>query len=149
MRCGNEDQSRGAQRRGVNEIPSGPQANQVLIRRIFEEVVNQGNLAVIDAVYAPNFVDRNAFRGQMLGPAGVRRAIAELRAAFPDLHVTVEDLRVEADTVITRENWQGTHVTNGKQVMGTVTHIFHIHDGQIVEEWSGGWEWLDELAAES
>jgi ketosteroid isomerase-like protein len=121
------------------------EAHQRLVRRLFEEVVNQGNLAFIDALYATNFVDRNAVRGQMLGPAGVRRAIAELRSVLPDLHVTVEELRAEAGIVIARESWRGTHMATGKEVTGTVTHIFRIHDGQIVEEWSGGWEWLDPL----
>jgi steroid delta-isomerase-like uncharacterized protein len=124
-------------------------ANQLLVLRVFEEVVNQGDLAAIDALYATDFVDRNAFRGQTRGREGVRRAMAELRAALPDLHVTVETLRTEADKVITRELWRGTHAATGKQAMGTVAHIFRIEDGKIVEEWSGGWEWLDHLTQDS
>jgi ketosteroid isomerase-like protein len=120
-------------------------ANQALIRRLFEEVINGGDLVVFDALYARNCVDRNAFRGHARGPAAKWHAISEIRAAFPDLHVTIESLRTEADTVITRETWRGTHAFTGKQVTGTVTHIFRIHDGQIVEEWSGGWAWLDQL----
>jgi ketosteroid isomerase-like protein len=121
-------------------------ANQALVRRVFEEVVNQGNLAAIDVLYAANFVDRNAFRGQTPGRAGVWHAIAELRAALPDLHVIVEDLRMDNDTVITHETWRGTHAATGKQVIGTVAHIFRIEDGKIAEEWSGGWDWLDQIS---
>lgn len=120
-------------------------ANQTLIRRLFEEVVNGGDMAVMDTLYAPNCADRNAFRGQGPGPAAIRRTLVELRTVLPDLHVVVDELRTEADTVITRETWCGTHAFTGKQVTGTVTHIFRIHDGQIVEEWSGGWAWLDQL----
>jgi hypothetical protein len=59
--------------------------------------------------------------------------------------VAIDELRTETDSVITRETWRGTHACTGKQMQGIVTHIFRIHDGQIVEEWSGGWAWLDEI----
>ncbi len=111
------------------------EAHRRLIRRLFQEIINEGNLAVIGNVYASNVVDHNAFRGQTIGTAGVRRAIAELHTVLLDLHVTVEELKAEADTVTTCEIWQGTHVATHIVIKGTVTHIFHIHDDKIVEEW--------------
>jgi predicted ester cyclase len=125
------------------------EANRHLIRRLFQEIINEGNLAVIDDIYASNVVDRNAVRGQRVGFTGIRHTIAELRAALPDLHVTVEELKVNADTVVTHERWQGTHRVTGRQATGTVTHIFRIHDNKIVEEWSGGWEWVEPLGSGS
>jgi hypothetical protein len=122
------------------------EAHRRLIYRFFEEVVNQGNIAAIEAIYASSFVDRNAFRGQTQGPVGVQRAIAELRAALPDLHVTIIELKAEEGTVTTRELWWGTSVATGIVLTGEVTHIFCIDDDKIVEEWSGGWEWLEQLA---
>jgi hypothetical protein len=47
--------------------------------------------------------------------------------------------------VTTRESWRGIHAYTGKQLTGKVTHIFRIGDCQIVEAWSGGWEWLDQF----
>ncbi len=119
------------------------EANRALIRRLFEEVVNQGNLAAIDTLYAPDVVDRNTTHGDLHGRANLRRALVEVRTLLLNVHVVVDDLVTEVDTVITHETWRGTHASTGKQVKGTVTHIFRIQDGQIVEEWSGSWEWLD------
>jgi predicted ester cyclase len=118
--------------------------NKEIIRRVFEEVVNQGNLVLIDALFAANFVDRSAFPGQTPGPAGIKEAVRGLRAMFPDLEVTIEDLIAEDNRVASRETWQGTH-TSGRAVLGTVIHIFHFSDGRIAEEWSRGWDWLSEF----
>lgn len=119
------------------------EANRALVCRLFEEVVNQGNLALVDSLYAPDVVDRNSTHGDLHGFANLRRALVEVRTLLHNVHVMVDSLRTEVDIVMTRETWRGTYAASGKQVQGTVTHIFRIHEGQIVEEWSGGWEWLD------
>lgn len=122
-----------------------PATNQAIIRRLFEEGINGGNLAVIAGCYAPDCVDRNAFRGQEGGAEAMQRALAELRTLVSGLHVTIDELRTEGETVVTRETWRATSILTGKPVMATVNHRFRLHDGLIAEEWSGGWEWLEQL----
>jgi predicted SnoaL-like aldol condensation-catalyzing enzyme len=116
--------------------------HQQLVHRLFDEVMNQGNLALIDLLYVPNVVDRNVLVGQASGRADIYRSLAELHTLLRNLHVVIELMSGEAGMVVTHERWSGVHSSAGKQVTGTVSHIFHIHDGRIVEEWSGGWEWL-------
>ncbi|MGC2619128.1 MAG: ester cyclase, partial [Acidobacteriaceae bacterium] len=47
--------------------------------------------------------------GQRQGREGLAEVIAMLLAAFPDMHWTVDEMVAEADTVVTRFTWTGTH----------------------------------------
>ncbi len=77
------------------------EANKAIIRRLVEEVLNQGKLDVIDELFAPNFVDRSTGE-QVPGPEGVRQFVSAVRAGFPDLLVSVDDLIAEGDKVVIR-----------------------------------------------
>lgn len=45
--------------------------NKALVQRYVEEVLNQGNLAVIDELFAPTFVDHDSSMPEAKGPTGV------------------------------------------------------------------------------
>ncbi len=121
--------------------------NKAMIRHLFEEVLNRRNVVAIDALLATQYVDHSAWPGQAPGPAGPKQASTDVLAIFPDLHITLETIIAEGDEVATRETWRGTHAPTGKQVTGTVMHFFRIRDGKIVDEWSEGWGWLEQLGA--
>src|SRR3712207_3070051 len=65
--------------------------NKALMRRLYEEVFNQKNLAALDAATAPTFVDHDPDNPTHDLP-GARQFFSALFAAFPDLQVTVEDV---------------------------------------------------------
>jgi predicted ester cyclase len=117
------------------------QENKVLIRQVFEEAVNQGNLAVVDVLFSPDFVDHST-PDQVPGPEGVKSYFASIRASFPDMYVTIDDLIVEGDKVVVRTTWRGAIyegiAPTGKQVARTLIQIFRIEGGQILEEWNEG-----------
>lgn len=120
------------------------QENKVLIHRVFEEGFNSGNLAVVDEIFAPNFVDLST-PDQVPGVAGVKEYITMVRIGFPDIHVTIEDLIAEADKVVVRTIWRGTHLgeyggvlPTGKRVTRTMIQIFRVVDGKLAEEWTEG-----------
>lgn len=119
--------------------------NKSIIRRVFEEAINGGDVALIDEFWAEGFVDHCAWPGQAPGAAGTKQAIVDFLAAFPDLHVEIEDMIAEGDKVATRERWSGTHATSGMQVAGTTMHVFRIRNGRVVDEWSKGWDWVEGL----
>jgi predicted ester cyclase len=71
-----------------------------------------------------------------------KETFAEAREAFPDLHVTVEDLVAEGDRLTARVTMRGTHqgafqglTPTGKRVEGCAIDMFRISDGKIVEHW--------------
>lgn len=109
-------------------IPTPKLDNTTIIRRAFEQAVNQGNMLTIDEFFAWQ-------------PAENKQSLSKMRHDFPDLHVIIEDMIAEEYKVATRETWRATHAATGKRVEGTVLHIFWIADGRVINEWGAGWEW--------
>ncbi len=116
--------------------------NKMIVRRLYEEFFNRGNLAIADELIAPNYVNHTAPPGQALGSEGVKHRGARLRAAFPDLRSTIEDIIAEGDRVVARIASRGTHQgahlgvpPTGKAVVWTGVDIFVIRAGKVVEAW--------------
>jgi len=110
--------------------------HKAIIRRVIEEILNQGNLSAIDDLFAPMFVDRSS-PDQLPGPDGVKGYVSSVRAGFPDLLVDINDLIAEGDKVVVRTTWQGSHQI-GSQARRTMIQIFRLEGGKIVEEWNEG-----------
>lgn len=120
---------------------SSPEKNKALMRRFIEEVWNQGNLGVADELFHPQATSPSAPQ-LPVGPAGVRAIATLFRSAFPDFHMTIEDLIAEADVVVGRFTQGGTHqgefmgvAPTGRQVQFTEIGILRIAGGQVVESW--------------
>ncbi len=108
--------------------------NKQISRRIAEEGFGAGNFAVLDELAAP-------------GPAAESRATFEMiRAAFPDLQVTVEDEIAEGDKVAIRVRLAGTHQgplagpmgtfpPTGKRAEWHANVIQEVRDGKLVGLW--------------
>jgi steroid delta-isomerase-like uncharacterized protein len=118
--------------------------NKALIRRVFDEALNAGELSLLDQLFADDFVD-NATPEQRPGPRGVKDYFRAVRTGFPDMRVTIDDLLAEGDKVVVRTTWRGTHLgpyegiaPTGKTVARTMIQIFRVADGKIQEEWSEG-----------
>ena len=116
--------------------------NKALVRRLYEEVFNRGNLSTVDELLAADYIDHTALPGTSPGPEGLKQFISMFRAAFPDLHFTIEDMIAEGDTVVVRQTYRGTHQGNlmgipptGKQVTISALHIYRVAGGKIVEGW--------------
>ena len=117
--------------------------NKTLIRRHFDAIWNQGQLAVADEIVSPAYVSHLPLPGQPSGIAGFKYAVQLLRASFPDLQLTIEDLIAEGDRVVARLTARGTHRAafrgippTGREVVWTGIRIFRIADGKIVEHWA-------------
>jgi len=114
--------------------------NKAILRRIVEEIWNKKTPTLIDEVYAPTYVLHTP-DGAFHGPAGYRQIYTVYTTAFPDVHLTIEDMVTEGDKVATHYTARGTHTGDlrgiaptGKQVavMGTALHRFA--GGKAVEE---------------
>jgi len=127
--------------------PGDPEANKALIQRFNDEAWNARNLDVLDELCIPDVVMHNPSFEFLYGHGikGVRSAISDYTAAFPDLVVTVEDMVADGDTV--SERWTGTGTqlgvltgipASGKQVTWSGITTYRFADGKIVETW---WAW--------
>ena len=85
------------------------QTNKEIVQRDAEEVWNQGNLAVADESFAPNFRHDDPLLGGVTDLDGYKAWVVEALAAFPDFHVTIDDMIAEGDKVATRWTVTGTH----------------------------------------
>jgi predicted ester cyclase len=116
--------------------------NKALIRRLFEEGLNQNKPAVIDEVITPDFVIYDSPLGTVRGPQAFRQGIEEFRKSFPDLHVTFEAEYADGDYVFHRGYVSGTHTgefqgipPTGRQIKIKTLDIWHVVNGKAVENW--------------
>jgi steroid delta-isomerase-like uncharacterized protein len=86
----------------IDAIPTELEVNKALVRRFLEEAFSQGNLDILDEIIAPDYVHYMAGVADVEGPEGNKKMINTMRAAFPDLHWTIEDMFAEGDKVVTR-----------------------------------------------
>jgi predicted ester cyclase len=107
------------------------ETNKRLVRRLVEEVLNDRRLDVIDELYHP----------RLAGAA--RRWIEPFLASFSDVHMRIDDLIAEDDTVVGRFSCSGTHSGDwlghpptGRRFTDVAeVYIFRIADGRIVRAW--------------
>ena len=116
--------------------------NKAKMRRFAEEVVQNGNFAVLDELVAPNFVDHNPGPGQAPGAEGIKQFFTAMHAAVSDLRVSVEQILAEGDKVVAHVSISGKHTgelmgipPSGKEVVMRVSDLVRIENGQVVERW--------------
>jgi len=116
--------------------------DKALVRRLFDEVVNKGNLDVIQELVASEHLAHHGDEEHQ-GIEGFRRGVADMRSWFPDLHCAIEELIAEDDRVAAHVTFSGTHTgelggiaPTGKQVRFTETVIIRIAGGKWAEDWS-------------
>jgi predicted ester cyclase len=121
---------------------STTEENKAQFRRAYEELLNQGNLAIADELVAPDFINHEAPPGRNRGPESMRGVATMLRTAFPDLRFTIEELVAEGDIVAGRLTMSGTHEgplmgmqPTGRWVRQDHMHFVRFRDGKAVEHW--------------
>jgi steroid delta-isomerase-like uncharacterized protein len=103
--------------------------NKALVRRYFDEVVNQRKFDLIPEIFST----------KKMNPIKIERTLAELIEAFPDVEATIEEMIAEGERVAVRWVDSGTHkgtwrgvAPTGKQVELRGATIFNIEGGKIV-----------------
>jgi steroid delta-isomerase-like uncharacterized protein len=133
-------------RRAGKERRSMSEENKATLRRVNDEVFSQGNLDLVDDLFAPNYVlhDPGIPGGELRGTESFKQQwVSMFRTAFPDLQLSVEDQVAEGDKVVTRYTGRGTHQgelmgippTNNEVVVSGII-ISRVSGGRIEEEWN-------------
>jgi len=129
--------------------------NKAIVRRLFE-AINKSNMALLDELMAPDYVDHAL---QLRGLEANKQAFTMTLKGFPDWHETIEDITAEGDKVWTRFKSAGTHTgeyqeylpsigkitlpPTGKKITITGVVIYRIVHGKIVEKESAVYDLLD------
>jgi steroid delta-isomerase-like uncharacterized protein len=117
--------------------------NKMVVRDAIEEIWNQGNLAVVRELAASDvIVHASTLGNEIQGREGIQQIYHIVAAAFPDIHIRVDDQIAEGDKVATRWTAQATHMgacwgvaAKGQRVRVTGISISRIANGKIVECW--------------
>ena len=115
---------------------------KAIVRRLFEELWNQGKLDVADEIFATDYIFHEPIAGEVRGPEGFKQFVSMYRIAFPDLQFRIEDQIAEGDKIVTRWTATGTHKgelmgisPTSVQVTVTGIGIARTDGGKIVEFW--------------
>jgi steroid delta-isomerase-like uncharacterized protein len=118
--------------------------NMTTNRRFYEEVINQQHLAVVDEVAGEEYVSHSFPPGLPPGREGLKAFISAFHAAFPDGHLSIDQMIAEGDTVATRLTFRGTHTgdflgipATGKHVVVPALDMARYAHGKVVEHWGG------------
>ncbi len=83
--------------------------NKTIIRQFIDETLNKGDIEAAEKFVATDVIEQVPFPGQGPGIEGLKDVLAGMRAAFPDMHWTVQEQIAEGDKVVSRFEWTGTH----------------------------------------
>jgi steroid delta-isomerase-like uncharacterized protein len=119
--------------------------NNIDLAKALHQIWNTGDLALIESVYAPDFLahwQASSEVPERRGIEGVRFGVARIRTAFPDWHEQVVDVFGSGDKVATRYVSTGTHKgtfwgiePTGRRIEIQEISIYRIADGRVVEQW--------------
>ena len=117
------------------------ESNKALVRRVFEEIYNQGRYEAADELIATDYLSHQGAGSEIVGAEGVKNSARQQRATFPDLHSFVDDLVAEGDKVVVRFTITGTQLgqwgplpPTGKPVRFEEIVILRFVDGKVVEQ---------------
>ena len=118
--------------------------NKTITRRVIEEVISKGRFDLIDEVISQDFITHGPGLPEegLRGPSGYRRWLEELRLAFPDIEIRVEDQIAEEDKVVCRVTARATHSAEymgipatGRTFLISGIVIYQLHNGKLARYW--------------
>jgi len=127
--------------------------NVQLMRRWFNEVWNEGRTQTIHDLLASDAIAIGELEDgkELRGPADFVPVVENLRGAFPDINIVVEDVFGAEDRVVLRWSATMTHrgdhlgvPATGKVVRLTGITIARIRDRKIIQGWDN-WDQLGML----
>ena len=109
----------------------------------YHGATNAGMLDELDHLFAEDFINFAAGFEPVRSLAAMKTLIRELLLAFPDWHVTVEDMFAQGNKVVTRWSLNATHLApyhdipaTGLKIHAEGIHIDHIVDDKIAKRWA-------------
>jgi predicted ester cyclase len=127
-------------------MPTAQETSNKTTFRRFHDALNTGDVELIsktiDELVEPNAVIRTPLPIEATGAQLAKEVFGRLLRAYPDLHITVEDLIEEGDKIVSRNMVTGTHQgeymglpPTGKSVTYNEIFIVRFAGGRIAESW--------------
>ena len=117
--------------------------NLATANRFYREVYEGGNLALIDDICAPSYVEHELMPNATPDREGLKQSVRAYRAAFPDVRVHIEDVIAADSKLAIRLRLTGTFTgefmgmkPNGKSFdVGCIDIVSFNDRGQALEHW--------------
>lgn len=116
--------------------------HKALLRR-FIDIWNTGNTAAADEFVRADLIDHSLPPGLPPGLAGFKLLVDGFRAAFPDLHITIDDLMAQDDKAAARVTFRGTQrgefqgqPASGRSFSMGAVGILRFEAGRVAEHWA-------------
>src|SRR5262245_41338713 len=116
--------------------------NKALVRRIYDEVVNQGDLDALNEIISDDIVTHTSVPGVAPTRAGFRQFVDLYLSAFPVQHTEVHTMIAEGDLVTVLHTHHVTHggdfmgaPPSGKEAVVPGIEAYRLANGRIVEMW--------------
>ena len=112
--------------------------------KLLNDIFNEGVLFTIDEVCAKNIVVHvSGDGGDIKGTEAFKGYVKDFQAAFADIHLDVDDIHAEGDTVDAHTSLSATNIAafrgkprTGEEVFTEPVFFFKFGpDGKIVEHW--------------
>jgi hypothetical protein len=115
--------------------------NAALVRRAVVEIWNQGKLDVADVLFAADYVNHAGLIADFVrGPEAIKISVAFYRTAFPNCHISMDELTAKRDAVLLRWTARSNASLAGSAASATQGTLMgmivcRFAHGQIVESW--------------
>lgn len=116
--------------------------NKAVVRRVFDEILNQDNRSIINEIYAADVITHDPFMGTVTGVDAFKQLLATFDTAFPGHRVKVHHILAEGDWVsvvhthLAKHTGQFMHLTpTGREIAVNGIEVFRMADGKIAEFW--------------
>ena len=118
--------------------------NKAIVRSMTEEFYNQGNVESAERFFADTYGHHDPASPQVRDRDGLKQVLRAFLAGCPDLHITIDQLLAEGDTVTKRWSYHATHTGDLAGLPPTLKcitmsglELFRLEGGKIVECWLG------------
>lgn len=115
---------------------------EALLRRMFDEVINQGRLEVVDELFAEDYVDHSPM-GDLSGRESFKQMVARWRDAVPDVHCEIDSVIAQGDLCAWLVRATGTHTgeglgfpATGRRFETVSANVGRLRDGRAAEHWA-------------
>lgn len=116
--------------------------NAAIVRRVYDEILNQENKSLIDELYAAEVVIHDPFMGAQTGREAFRQLLSVFDTGFPHHRVEVQQVIADGDWVSVVHTHTATHAgvfnglpPTGKTVRVAGVEVFRLAGGRIIEFW--------------
>ena len=117
------------------------ETNTGVVRRYYEEVLNKGNVGLLDEIAVTEYAENDLLPGQGEGLEGLKQRVTVIKDAFGQTF-KIEDLIAEGDKVVVRWTGSGKQVgefngmpATGKEFTIAGIDIHRFKEGRMAEHW--------------